>query len=400
MILFEKFFEGKEFEWKPGLERIEKAISDFGGKNYPSIIVAGTNGKGSVSHMVSRVLENHGLRVGLFTSPHLFRFNERIKVNSKEVGDEVLNDAFKSIRPIVEKRNLTYFEASLLLALAVFKEFGVECGVFEVGLGGRLDATNVLNHQVGVITSIGFDHKNFLGDTLEEIALEKISVVKDGMDAVLSKGTYLPNVKEYLENLSVNSYLYGKDFWEDEVLLTNFKTSFYYMSQIPVATNLLGKHQAVNGACALKASAVFLEKYLGIKFNIPKTLQVFLPGRLEVLRKSPILLFDVAHNQDALRTLFSTLRELGISASVFYGGLKDKEQEKNLLLVKEYLDWSKGSLFLVEIENERGLKEKDLVNLATGLGLNFELVKRIDIKEIDFPAVITGSFYLAGKVWK
>ncbi len=397
MLLFEEYFWDKEFVWKPGLERIKRAVREIGGKNYPSIIVAGTNGKGSTCHFTAEVLGKHGLRVGLFTSPHLFRFNERIKINLEEVSNEVLDEAFRDIRGVIEKHELTYFEASLVLALRVFEEFKVDCAVFEVGLGGRLDATNVLDHQVGVITTVGLDHQNYLGNTLEEIFSEKLAVLKPNMVGVVSKND-LGVLKKFSDRFPEETYFYGADFWEDEVSVSLSGTNFYYMSQVPVSLNVVGKHQAVNAACGLKVSHVFVERFMGKKFFIPQSIDVTLKGRFEVLRKNPPLLFDVAHNEDALKSLFSTLKSLGIRASVFYGGLRDKNQSANLRVVKEYLGWSGGNFYAVSIDNERGLKAEEILEVAKSLEIRGEKIERIEVEKVDFPAVVTGSFYLRGKL--
>jgi len=397
MLLFERYFQDKEFIWKPGLERIKRAVREIGGKSYPSIIVAGTNGKGSTCHFIAEILKKHGLRVGLFTSPHLFRFSERIKVDLREVNDEALDKAFYEVKGVVEKHELTYFEASLVLALKVFEEFKVDCAVFEVGLGGRLDATNVLDHEVGVITTVGLDHQNYLGDTLEEIFAEKLAVLKPGMVGVVSKND-LGVLEKFSDRFPEETYFYGADFWEDEVSVSLSGTSFYYMSQVPVSLKVVGKHQAVNAACALKVSHVFVERFLERKFFIPQSIDVTLKGRFEVLRQNPPLLFDVAHNEDALKSLFSTLKELNVRASVFYGGLKDKNQLVNLRVVKEYLDWSGGEFYAVSIDNERGLKAEEILEIAKSLGIKGEKAERIEVGKVDFPAVVTGSFYLIDKI--
>ncbi len=329
---FERYFENKEFVWKPGLERIEKAVEEFGGKDYPSIIVAGTNGKGSVSHLISEALIKNGLKVGLFTSPHLFRFNERIKVNLKEVETKELDEAFYSVLPLIEKFELTYFEASLLLALEVFRKEKVDAAVFEVGLGGRLDATNVLNHQIAVLTSVSLDHTNYLGSSLSEIAREKAEVFRGAPFGVL--GDVEKRVVEEVRSVFDGElHLYGRDFWADGINVSISGTSFYYMGSVPLKTVLIGEYQAVNTSVAVRASQLFFEEFFRKHFLIPKEFSVKLPGRFEVLRENPPVIFDVAHNEEALKKLFETAERLGISGDVYYSGLKDKEQEKNMKIV-------------------------------------------------------------------
>ncbi|MEO2082659.1 MAG: Mur ligase family protein [Desulfurobacteriaceae bacterium] len=398
MTLFEEFFRKKEFIWKPGLGRIRKAVEAFGGKNYPSVIVAGTNGKGSTSFMIAEALSKQGFKVGLFSSPHLFRFSERIKVNGEEASEELLNSCFEEILPLVEKEKLTYFESSLLLALSVFRREKVDCAVFEVGLGGRLDATNVLNHQVGVITAVGIDHRNFLGSTVEEIAKEKRGVLKEGMVAVISKNS--KKVKEILlKNFKGEAYIHGNDFWEEDIKTSTKGTEFYYLGQLKVKTALIGRHQAVNCSTAIKAAHILCENFLKKKFLIPRKFDSKLPGRFELLKENPPVILDVAHNPDALKTLFKTARGLKIKGDVIYSGLKDKEQEENLRAVAEYLNWSSGKLYLTEIENERAASLEELLKISKKLGLKrIETISHIKVPEILRPTIITGSFYIGEKV--
>ena len=397
---FERYFEDKEFVWKPGLERIKRAVEEFGGKEYPSVIVAGTNGKGSVSHLIAEALIRNGLKVGLFTSPHLFRFNERIKVNLKEVETKELDGAFETVLPLIERFELTYFEASLVLALEVFRRRRVNAAVFEVGLGGRLDATNVLDHQLAVLTSVSLDHTNYLGSSLSEIAREKAEVFRGAPFGVL--GDVEEEIVETVRSVFDGElHLYGRDFWADGVSVSISGTSFYYMGSVPMKTSLIGEHQAVNASVAVRASQLFFEKFFRKHFLIPREFTVKLPGRFEVLKENPPVIFDVAHNEGALKKLFETAKELRISGDVYYSGLKDKEQERNLKVVSEYLNWSCGTLYLLQIENERAESVERLKEIAVKSGIqNVEFVDRVKVKELKKPSIITGSFYIGGLVEK
>jgi dihydrofolate synthase/folylpolyglutamate synthase len=398
LTLFERFFEGKEFVWKPGLDRIKGAVELSGRKEYPSIIVGGTNGKGSTSHLIVEALVRNGLKVGLFSSPHLFRFNERIKINLKEVSDEELNGAFLEIKPVVERFQLTYFESSLLLALKIFEEKRVDAAVFEVGLGGRLDATNVLKHQVAVLTNVSLDHTNYLGSTVREISEEKSEIFRGAEFGVV--GTDNRDVLEVVRRkFKGELHIYGRDFWADEVSVNLDGTSFFYMGTLPVKTSLIGEFQSINASVAIRTSQIFVEKFFNRHFLIPKEFRVKLPGRFEVLSFNPPVVFDVAHNEGALSKLVKNLIELKIFGDVYYSGLRDKEQEKNLSIIGDYLRVSKGELHLLEIENERGMAIDELVRIAEGKGLKPRIIKgKVRIKEIKKPSVITGSFYLGGLI--
>ncbi len=396
MTDFERYFADKEFDWKLGLDRVREAIEAAGGKQFPSIIVAGTNGKGSTSLFAAESLYRNGLKVGLFSSPHVFSFNERIKINMACMPDELLDSCFRNVLPLIKRYKLTYFESSLLLALEVFKSEQVDCAVFEVGLGGRLDATNALEHQVAVITPVGFDHREFLGNTLSEIAMEKAGVIKEGMSVVVSE-----NSKEVVRTIfkkpAQEFYLYGSDFWVDGVGLSLSGTSFYYMATVPVTLSMVGEFQAVNASAGIKAAQLLCENFLGRRFLIPRELTSTLPGRFQILRREPVVVFDGAHNNQALSSLFETALKLGIKGSVVYAGFKDKEQLENLKKVSEYLKITKGKLFIFELPFGRTLDAKELVEFAKGAGIkDVEIIERIKLSEFDFPLIVTGSFYLGG----
>ena len=398
LTLFEEFFKEREFIWKPELERIRSAVNSLGKKDYPSIIVGGTNGKGSTSHLAAEALLKNGLKVGLFSSPHLFRFTERIKVNLKEVPQSKVDEAFLRIKPTVEEFNLTYFEASLILALEIFKTESVDVAVFEVGLGGRLDATNALKHDVAVLTNVSIDHRNYLGSTLKEIAGEKAEIFRNAKFGVI--GTEDETVVETVGKLfNGELHLYGRDFWADGISVSLKGTEFFYMGSLPIKVSPIGEFQAVNASVAIRASQILTEKVMRKRFLVPRELKMKLPGRFQVLKEEPPVIFDVAHNEGALSKLFKTAVKLKVLGDVYFSSLKDKEIDKNLKAVSEYLKVSRGNLFLLEIENERGAPIKTLLKQAEKLGMKPKVLKgKIDVRKIERPAIITGSFYLGGLI--
>ena len=396
MTEFERYFENKEFVWDPGLDRIKKAVEALNVKKVPSIIVAGTNGKGSTSHMICEILKNHGIKCGLFTSPHLFRFNERFKVDLKEVETEVLDESFQKVVDIIEKYNLTYFEGAFLLSLEVFSFSKVDAIVFEVGLGGRLDASNAIYHDLAVITHIDYDHRDYLGNTLEEIAKEKVAVIKGGIPTVVSENEDL--VFELVKEKTKKYYFFGKDFEIQDVKVSLSGTEFLY-NRKRVKTSFIGKHQAINCAVAIKASEVFLKEILNVPFDFLQEINVYLPGRFQILKKNPTVIFDVAHNKDALKRLFETAKNLGLKANVVFSSLKDKEVKENLKVVIDYLKSVNRKLFLVEIENERAMNLRELVKLTKELGFkNFSILENINPNNFSADTIITGSFYLVGNI--
>ena len=334
--------------------------------------------------------------MGLFTSPHLYRFNERIKVNLKEVPDGELNLCFSSVKELIEEFRLTYFEASLILALEVFKSKRVDVAVFEVGLGGRLDATNALNHNLAVLTNVQIDHTDYLGSSVAEIAEEKAEIFKSVSLGVVGTqgGLVIGAVKKRFKG---ELFVYGKDFWADGVSLSLEGTEFFYMGSLPLKLSLIGTFQAVNASVAVKAAQVFYERLFG-HFLIPREFKVKIPGRFEVLKREPLVVFDVAHNGGALRELFKTALRIGLRGDVYFGGLKDKNLRENLLLVGKYLKESGGRLYLLDTKGKRGLSACELKKLTEGLGLKAEILGKVNVAEIDSPAVITGSFYLGESI--
>ena len=340
----------------------------------------------------------NGLKIGLFTSPHILRFNERIKVNLKEVETEKLNEAFETVLPLIEKFELTYFESSFLLALEVFKREEIDAAVFEVGLGGRLDATNALDHQVAILTTVSLDHTNYLGSTISEIAGEKAEVFRGTPYGIV--GNVRDEVIETVKKVSNGDiHSYGRDFWADGVEVSLSGTSFFYMGSVPVKVSLVGEHQAVNASVAVRASQIFLENFFGKHFLIPKNISIKLPGRFEVLRENPPIIFDVAHNEEALQKLLKTAESLKISGDIYYSGLKDKEQWKNLKVISKHLKKSGGTLYLLQIENKRAERVEKLREIAIKSGIErIKLVDKVRIKNLKKTSIITGSFYVGGLI--
>src|SRR6476469_9662678 len=188
--------------FKKDLINIQK-LSDFLGdphKRFKSIHIAGTNGKGSVSHMLASILQTAGYKTGLYTSPHLKDFSERIKVNGKEISEKFIIAFTEKIKPLIEEIEPSFFEITVAMAFDYFAEQKVDVAVVEVGLGGRFDSTNIITPELSVITNIGWDHMNILGDSLEKIAFEKAGIIKDGIPVVI--GETLPETKSIFNNIA------------------------------------------------------------------------------------------------------------------------------------------------------------------------------------------------------
>ncbi|MDD5038039.1 MAG: bifunctional folylpolyglutamate synthase/dihydrofolate synthase [Dehalococcoidales bacterium] len=309
------------------LRRMDELLARLGNPHLKSkaVHVAGTKGKGSTSVMIASALVASGYNTGLYTSPHLLTFNERIQVNGKLISDEDVVTLTDKLRPEVAAVNekatygkLTTFEVMTALAFEYFKLKGADFQVIEVGLGGRLDATNVINPEVAVITSISYDHMEVLGNTLTEIATEKAGIIKPGSTVAIAPQPYGDEVDRVFEGAcrinKAKLIRVGRDVtWEClsfdstcQSLRVKGRLDDYELS-IP----LLGQHQLENAATAVAALEVLVEKGFHVSRNsIAEGLsKVDWPGRLQILRREPLLIVDGAHNADSARKLRLALEQ-------------------------------------------------------------------------------------------
>jgi len=308
---------------KFGLDNIRRLLSLFDDpqKSFRAVHIAGTNGKGSTSAMIECMLRTAGIRTGLFTSPHLISFTERIRINGEEIREDdviALAGEVRTAADRIEDFSPTFFEVVTAIAFLHFKKSGVEWAVIETGLGGRLDATNVVIPEVAVITRIGLDHCEFLGKTLGEVASEKAGIIKDGIP-VVSAGQEAP-VMKVLENRAAEKkaplYRYGEAFTSELISETFRGISLRYEGraryeelQVPLA----GRHQMVNAATAVKAVEILMEKYPEMRCNVSKgLLAARWPGRLEMANETPPVLIDGAHNPQAALALSQFLKEVAL----------------------------------------------------------------------------------------
>ena len=307
------------------LRRLEELLARLGNPHQKAkaVHIAGTNGKGSTAAMIASALSTSGYTTGLYTSPHLNDLRERIRVDGELISEKGLIDLVERLKPEVEAVNhkatygqLTTFELLTALAFAYFKLKGVDFQVLEVGMGGRLDATNVINPEVCIITSIGFDHTQALGHTLSEIAVEKAGIIKPGSTVVTSPQPDEVDrvIKDTCLNCGARLVRVGSDVtWQSlgfnfdrQLLQVKGRLSSYELS-IP----LLGQHQIANAATAVAA----LEVLAGMGFNIPRDsiieglAQVSWPGRFQILSRHPLLVVDGAHNPDAALKLKQSLEQ-------------------------------------------------------------------------------------------
>ena len=301
-----------------GLERMEAALEELGNphRRYRSLHVGGTNGKGSVASTWASVLTRHGHSTGLYTSPHLCSFRERIMIDGRPVAASRLAAAASRLRPLADGLGMSFFEATTLLALHVFAEDGVESACVEVGLGGRLDATNVVTPAVTAITNVALDHQEYLGDTLEEIAREKAGIIKPGVPFITAEGR--PGVLAALEAraAAVGAPFHRVEPWRDISKLrlgpqgTRFRVRTAAGGTVELETPLLGAHQAVNAALAVRALELLSPPPAPAAVR-DGVAAVRWPGRGQIRRVGErLFVFDVAHNTAGVEALVRVLADL------------------------------------------------------------------------------------------
>jgi len=301
---------------KPGLERTEALLAKLGSpqRKLSAIHVAGTNGKGSVVAACEALLRARGLVVGRYTSPHLIDFRERLTLNGKPIFEEEVLEFLRRWIPTAEEMGATFFEVTTALAFDWLVKQEVDIAVIETGLGGRLDSTNVLTPRVATVTSIGLDHTDLLGDTLEAIAKEKAGIFKAGVPAVI--GEPAPEIREVLAISAREAAAEPVVILDDDYAISNVEvsasgTSFTLTREkdlLHLTTPLLGEHQARNTATAIATVTAVGKEYLPPPHEISKALAgVFLPGRFQ---RGGKIIFDVAHNPAGARTVAETIRAL------------------------------------------------------------------------------------------
>jgi len=313
------------------LERVMLALRNLGDphKRFAAVHIAGTNGKGSVAAMLHAIFGAAGYRVGLYTSPHLVRFTERIRVGPESIAEADVVTLAREIRAAATVRgiDLTFFEFVTVMALLHFARQGVELAVAEVGLGGRLDATNVLDPEVAVITTIGLDHQEFLGETLASVAREKAGIIKPGRPVIL--GVVPREVEHIFSETAVERvapmYRAGHDFHVTSGSPFRFQGLGLDIGNLQVA--LRGGYQRENAATAI-AAAVRLQGHFALEEDAIRRglANVCWPGRLEVVGTAPIVVLDGAHNVDGIRALVRELPAVigGRPVHLLFGVMRDK----------------------------------------------------------------------------
>jgi dihydrofolate synthase/folylpolyglutamate synthase len=396
----------------PTLDRMRAIVGAMGDPQlaYPVIHITGTNGKGSTTQMITRLLMAHGLTVGTYTSPHLERLNERMSVNCEPIPDD---DFAEQIAAIADLEGITgvrpnYFEAVTAAAYRWFADVAVDVAVVEVGLLGRWDATNVCEAQVAVITNIGIDHTEFAGPTLADIAREKSGIIKPGSAVVI--GETKPDLVEIFTAAGgASHFVRGDDFdvLEQQLALGGRQMDLRTPTTIypEVFVPLHGRHQADNAVVALTAVEAFFASPVPAEIVAEGFAQVLMPGRFEVMGHQPLIVIDGAHNPpgaDSCATVFFEDFDPAGRRLLVVGCLKGRDPRDMLsaLRADEF-----DRVFTCTAPTPRGLPAEELTAAARAIGCDdvvqvATVEQAIDRARKDATAedaiVVTGSLYIVG----
>lgn len=413
-------FSLHRFGIKPGLDRIQFLLSFLENPEtlYPCIHVAGTNGKGSVCSILASILQSAGYKTGLYTSPHIRLFNERIRINGECIPNEDIARLASKLMPEIEKEHTTFFEVTTAMAFAWFAEQNVDIAIIETGMGGRLDATNVIESPLAtIITSIDLDHTEYLGSDLLSIAGEKAGIMKKGSPVIIgeSRIELLSFFKSFAihkqassciiidEKSAVHSVLYNRD------LSMHIDLSIGNQKYVEVKSERAGLHQIRNIQTALLAlheiSELFPCDELSIRKGIEFTSLISgIHGRIQLLQTNPPVIIDVGHNPACIKRLLETIDMCGYSHNkwqIVFGAMADKPIQEMLGLFAPYCD----VLLACSPNIERAMPASQLALLSKDFIQDTEyfqsvadaVYKGIDSKK---PLLITGSFYLVEEAFR
>ena len=391
------------------LDRLKLLLKKLGNpQDYlpKTIHIAGTNGKGSVQSFIRNILLNNGYKCDAYISPHLSRFNERIILNNKEVSTEELYKTLKFVKKINNNKPITFFEITTAAAFVLFKKSKSDFLILETGLGGRLDATNIIPKKIcSILTPISFDHEEFLGKTLKKIANEKLGIVKNCEFVLVGKQK--KELKDHIQkklNKFNNKYFYGKEFRVTKSLKNKFEIKIDRKKYFYNRPSLNGKHQEENASISIYFAKIM--KNMGYKLNtkeinsaIKKTIW---PGRLEVINyKNKKIILDGSHNIDGAEKLSEFLKTKRIKPIVLFGMLNNKKASLFLNKIKKRI----SKVLAIKIPDENNsFKTKQINEICDFYSIKCEQVNNIndalkyfrDNKEKIY--LITGSLYLIGKI--
>jgi len=374
----------------------------------PTIHIAGTNGKGSTLSFIKNILENNNYSIHTYTSPHLEKFSERIHINSKQVNANRLLRSLEYIKKINQKKPITFFEITTAAAFHLFSKHKADFLILETGLGGRLDATNIIPKKlISIITSIGIDHEEFLGNTLKKIAIEKLGIIKNTKNVIIAKQNKEVDkfILEKLKNQK-NVHHFNHDYEFKSINSKQFVFKFQKIEKIIRRPLLQGIHQIENASTALTAAMILKKNNFNIKLNsLGKSIyNTKWPGRIEKVKfKNKYIILDGSHNLAGAEKLNQYLKESNARPNVIFGMLNNKKAFEFLSILKKNID----TLYPIKIPDEKNAyTQEEIYNISKELHLitvikkNLGTINQSLMNKSNKYILITGSLYLIGKIRK
>jgi len=402
--ILDKLFSLQRLGIKVGLDHTIQLLNRCGNPHnkLKTIHIAGTNGKGSTAAILQSILRAAGLKVGLYTSPHLVSFNERIRVNGSPISNDFIIDFMKKFNDDINEIESTFFETTTVLSLCYFYFKKVDVAIIETGLGGRLDSTNVLNPNLSIITSIDIDHQNILGNTIEEIANEKAGIIKKNTPLITFKQPkkILDILRNRAKTLNAKIEIVVDP---QKIVVDNFSTKFVINNKT-FSIPLIGEHQAYNAALAIRSSNIFMGplSYQMIKDGVKNTVW---PGRFQLLNNKLKIFYDVAHNSAGINTIRSTLNSLNALEKI---GLIILKEDKDVDQISNSLKGLFDELIISTVPNAQLMSIDKLnksLNRCNIICKPIDPIEKafnyiLDKAEKGAVTIIFGSHYAARSIYK
>ena len=402
--ILDKLFSLQRLGIKVGLDHTIELLNRCGNpqNKLKTIHIAGTNGKGSTAAILQSILRTAGLKVGLYTSPHLVSFNERIRVNGSPISNDFIIDFMKKFNDDINEIESTFFETTTVLSLCYFYFKKVDVAIIETGLGGRLDSTNVLNPNLSIITSIDIDHQNILGNTIEEIANEKAGIIKKNTPLITFKQPkkILDILRNRAKTLNAKIEIVVDP---QKIVVDNFSTKFVINNKT-FSIPLIGEHQAYNAALAIRSSNIFMGplSYQMIKDGVKNTVW---PGRFQLLNNKLKIFYDVAHNSAGINTIRSTLNSLNALEKI---GLIILKEDKDVDQISNSLKGLFDELIISTVPNAQLMSIDELnksLNRCNIICKPIDPIEKafnyiLDKAEKGAVTIIFGSHYAARSIYK
>jgi len=402
--ILDKLFSLQRLGIKVGLDHTIQLLNRCGNPHnkLKTIHIAGTNGKGSTAAILQSILRTAGLKVGLYTSPHLVSFNERIRVNGSPISNDFIIDFMKKFNDDINEIETTFFETTTVLSLCYFYFKKVDVAIIETGLGGRLDSTNVLNPNLSIITSIDIDHQNILGNTIEEIANEKAGIIKKNTPLITFKQPkkILDILRNRAKTLNAKIEIVVDP---QKIVVDNFSTKFVINNKT-FSIPLIGEHQAYNAALAIRSSNIFMGplSYQMIKDGVKNTVW---PGRFQLLNNKLKIFYDVAHNSAGINTIRSTLNSLNALEKI---GLIILKEDKDVDQISNSLKGLFDELIISTVPNAQLMSIDELnksLNRCNIICKPIDPIEKafnyiLDKAEKGAVTIIFGSHYAARSIYK